>query len=61
MIVLQAAKFPMLSTHEAVFELAGRSHQESKTGLSCVASEENASREWPLLNLTESANRKPTF
>lgn len=57
MIVLQAAKFPVPSIHEAVFELAGRSHQESKKGLSCVVSEKNVSCEWPLLNLTESINR----
>lgn len=61
MTVLQAAQFPMLSTHEAMFELAGRSHQESKAGLSCVVSEEIVRREWPVLNLTESTNRKPTF
>lgn len=61
MMLLQEAKFPILSTHESVFELAGRSHWESRMGLSCVVSEENVSCEWPLLNLSESANRKSTF
>lgn len=61
MIVLQAAKFDMLSIHESIFELAGRSHWEYRMGLSCVVSEENASCEWPLLNFSESAKRKSTL
>lgn len=61
MNVPQAAQFPMFSTHEAVFELTGRSRWESKAGVSCVVPEEIVNCEWPLLNLTESTNRKSTF